>query len=222
MKYFCFLLTGLIFFSCKEEVGGDVGVKDTEIEVVDEGFQLTVTPIETLFDEGSFEFEESLDLLKELDICDTTNIIPRECSACSSKYFKFFKLNNNKEIRNSLLLQIRANTILKGTGGLTLPNRNLIAFERENNELVMVNGFRGNLIEKRSTPSGYDDLLIRFFIPSENAFFNCSFIWEDKKYRFKEVEAIDESGYGGAVKEEFRDSMSTIIYQVLKDNQMLF
>lgn len=220
MKYCLFVLIPFLFISCE---GGEEIDRSENVDSKDDSsdFVTEVIEIETLFDRTNFEFESGYNLLKELNICDTTDIVPKECSACSSRYFKFFQLDRNKSIENSFLLQIRANTVLKDVG-IPLPIRNLIAFERENGELVMVNGFRGNLIEKRTVPSGYDDLLIRFFLPKENAFFNCSFVWEDKKYRFKEVEVIDESGIGGKVMPEFRDSMSVVVYQLLKDNQMLF
>lgn len=205
----------LIVFACKDEEKEVKENTETGLKVGD------ITHIETLFDKTYFDTEKEYNLLKELNICDTTKVEGSICAPCSAENFKLTAFNNNKDLNDAFLLQIKALTILKNQTQ-KLPMRHLIVFERENDELVKVNGFRGNLIATRETKSGIKDLIVRFYIPEDEAFLNCLFEWSDKKYHFKSVEAIDGGGGNGSVKEEFKDSISKIVYQSLMDNSMLF
>lgn len=180
-----------------------------------------ITHIETLFDETEFPDPIHKKLLLELDICDT--IPPQEsgCSTCTPRYFKFHELKKDVGVEDAFLLQIRALSVLKGQG-VQLPVRHLIAFERENGSLVKVNGFRGNLIATRESANGVKDIIVRFYIAEDDAFINCLFEWKDDQYKFVSAEAIDGAGGSGAVKAEVKDSISTIVYQSLMENGMLF
>lgn len=216
MRKSLYLITLLFaFVSCKEEVESPKEVASSEVKVGD------VTNIETLFDKAYFDTEVEYNLLKELDICDTTEVEGSVCAPCSAEHFKFTKFNNGKDLKDAFLLQVKALTVLKNQD-TKLPMRHLIVFERENNELVKVNGFRGNLIATRESKSGIKDLIIRFYIPEDEAFLNCLFVWGENKYHFKTVEAIDGGGGFGRVKESVKDSVSKIVYQSLMDNTMLF
>ena len=216
MKKSLFLLILLLaVISCKQEIRKSKKNESSELKVGD------ITPIETLFDKTYFDTELEFSILKELDICDTTKVEGSLCAPCSAEHFKFTKYNNNKSLKDAFLLQVKALTVLKNQEA-KLPMRHLIVFEREKNELVKVNGFRGNLIATRESKSGIKDLIIRFYIPEDEAFLNCLFVWENKSYHFKTVEAIDGGGGFGRVKEAVKDSVSKIVYQSLMDNTMLF
>jgi len=216
MRSSLYLLTLLLIFaSCKEELVSEKEPESNELKVGD------ITNIETLFDKTYFDTELEYSLLKELDICDTTKVEGSICAPCSAEHFKLTKYNNNKGLNDAFLLQVKALTVLKNQDA-KLPMRHLIVFEREKEELVKVNGFRGNLIATRESKSGIKDLIIRFYIPEDEAFLNCLFVWEDQKYHFKTVEAIDGGGGFGRVKEAVKDSVSKIVYQSLMDNAMLF
>ncbi len=208
-------LSIIVLVSCKDEVESAKDGESTELKVGD------ITHIETLFDKTYFDTELEFNLLKELDICDTAKVEGSICAPCSAEHFKFTKYNNNKGLNDAFLLQVKALTVLKNQEA-KLPMRHLIVFERENNELVKVNGFRGNLIATRESKSGIKDLIVRFYIPEDEAFLNCLFVWEENKYHFKTVEAIDGGGGFGRVKEAVKDSVSKIVYQSLMDNTMLF
>ena len=208
-------LSIIVLVSCKDEVESVKEGESTELKVGD------ITHIETLFDKTYFDTELEFNLLKELDICDTAKVEGSICAPCSAEHFKFTKYNNNKGLNDAFLLQVKALTVLKNQEA-KLPMRHLIVFERENNELVKVNGFRGNLIATRESKSGIKDLIVRFYIPEDEAFLNCLFVWEENKYHFKTVEAIDGGGGFGRVKEAAKDSVSKIVYQSLMDNTMLF
>lgn len=180
-----------------------------------------ITHIETLFDETEFPSSSHEKLLLELDICDTVPPQESGCSTCTPRYFKLHEFKKGVSIEDAFLLQIRALSVLKGQG-VQLPVRHLIAFERENGALVKVNGFRGNLIATRESKSGVKDIIVRFYIAEDDAFINCLFEWKDGQYKFVSAEAIDGAGGNGAVKAEIKDSISTIVYQSLMENAMLF
>ena len=140
MKKCLYLLVLLLaVVSCKDDEEKVKEPVSTELKVGD------VTNIETLFDQAYFDSELEYNLLKELDICDTMEVEGSACAPCSAKNFKFTKFNNNKGLEDAFLLQVKALTVLKNQE-VKLPMRHLIVFEREKDELVKVNGFRGNLI----------------------------------------------------------------------------
>lgn len=215
MKHIVFLLLGSLYlYSCTSDPIVDENVAD-EPQIGD------VTEIETLFEERAFPDKLHRKLLLELGICDS---LPREvsgCVECTPRNFKLFEFKPKVEIEDAFLLQIKAETILKGEI-VPLPVRHLLVFERENGQLVKVNGFRGNLIAMRESATGAKDLVIRFYVAEDDVFLNCLFTWKDKKYSFVSVEAIHGAGGNGPVKAEFKDSISTMVYQSLMSNGMLF
>lgn len=180
-----------------------------------------IIAIETLFDESSFPDRMHRSLLIELGICDTVPMEVSGCVECGPGNFKFFQHKPASSINDAFMLQIKAESILKGQA-VPLPERHLLIFERENGALVKVNGFRGNLIAMRENPSGARDLVVRFWVAEDEAFLNCLFQWKDGKYQFVSVEAIHGGGGNGAVKEEFKDSISKMVYESLTANGLLF
>ncbi len=174
--------------------------------------------ISTDFGTNTFSSGVEAKLLKELKICnpkavsDTSELDP----ACSPKFFRFFKLAKNIKLNDGFMLLVKA-----GVNGF--PLRRLLVFERENGNLVKLNGFNGNLIERRNSATGYDDLIIRFADNQDGMliYFNCLFQWENGRYEYKYCEEIDENG-PARIKAEFRDSMGVEIKKILDKNNMLF
>ena len=206
----------IVIFACKGEDSEKEGEHDSvDTEIGD------IVHVETLFDEKKFPDASHFELLKELDICDTLPANVVGCASCTPEFFKIHAFKETGDIKDAFMVQIKALTVLKGQS-IPLPVRHLMVFERENGSLVKINGFRGNLIATRANDSGYKDLVIRFYIPEDDAFINCLFVWKDKKYSFKSAEAIEGGGGHGAIKAEFKDSISGIVYQSLMSNGMLF
>lgn len=214
MKINLLLILVLIIFSCQNEEKNDKP-NENKIEVGE------INHVETLFDEIAFEDSGDMDLLRELQICDTIQSDTSNCVVCSSRNFRILPFHNSLSKNDAFMLQIKALTVLKGQN-VKLPVRHLILFERENGHLVKVNGFRGNLIATRESDSGAKDLIIRFYIAEEEAFLNCLFTWNGQKYRFISVEAIDGAGGHGSVKESVKKEVSKEVYQTLVDHSMLF
>lgn len=179
-----------------------------------------VTQVETLFDESTFSDPKHLELLKELDVC-AVNDSTAMCAPCSPSNFKLYPLKKDANISDAFMLQIKALTVMKGQQ-VPLPVRHLILFEREAGELVKVNGFRGNLVEMREAGSEAKDLVIRFYLPEDETFFNCLFKWNGGQYSFDSVEGIDWGEGTKRVKAEHKESTSKEIYSALMNNSLIF
>lgn len=221
MKYFA--LTALLFlFSCDE--GNEVDKPISELNLPGKS-----TPIETLFDGVEFDNPEHAELLKELKICmQVPDVECPRCAVCSPRFFAIHDLKRGGKVKDFFGLQIKTNTILKGQE-FALPVRHLIIFERENGELIKVNGFRGNLIEKIESSSGVDDLIVRFLMKQEDeetkevedVWFNCLFKWDGVRYNYESVEAIEGVNWGGAVKPEFKKETSADVYRDLMEGEFI-
>ncbi len=205
------IFSSLLLVSCNSDI------EDNTEEVKVEEFE----PYSILFKESTFSDTASYRLLKELNICSdiAVNDAGELIAPCAASNFTFIPFSAGKSIQNGFILVVRADT-----GGF--PLRRVLIFERENGNLVKVNGFIGNLIGKRKSDSGYDDILMRFIdkIDGSNVFYNCIFKWENGKYQFKSVEYIEEpaGAFKGRVLESVKDSVSNDIYQSLLGNQMIF
>ncbi len=209
--YSLLILIPLSFISCGDpEEDDDLVI--THHDVVEDN------TISTDFPTNKFTSDVEVKLLKELKICnpkadsDTNELNP----ACSPKFFRFFKLSKNIKLNDGFILLVKA-------GVNDFPLRRILIFERENGSLVKLNGFNGNLIERRKSSSGYDDLIIRFADNQDNVliYFNCLFKWVDGKYAYQYCEEIDENG-PAKIKAEYRDSMGVEIKKILDRNNMLF
>lgn len=187
------------------------------------------TEIETLFDGTKFDNADHDKILKELKICtqEANPDCPR-CAVCSPKFFRIHELKKSGNVKDFFGLQIKALTILNGQE-FSIPNRHLLIFERENGELVKVNGYRGNLIETIASDSGVDDLMIRFLIKEEDpdskkmydVFFHCLFKWDGKRYNYASVEQIFGPWGGGAIKADVKEATSAQVYDDLLDKDLI-
>jgi hypothetical protein len=209
MKYWIFITVLIVLVSCNEET-----IKQKKLAPkVKVGTQ---TNIECLFDETTFESPEAYPLLKELKICDATqkDLNNHDVPACNPKFFKFYPFIENKKLKDAFVLLIKSR--VQG-----FPLRRVLVFEREGKVLVKVNGFVANLIGKRKSVSKHDDLLLRFndnLGVGEVVFYNCLYVWKDKRYVFKQVEQINDAN----IKTEFQDSMNIEIETIITKNRMVF
>lgn len=200
----------LIFVSCQS----DKKTKEKSIEPKKE--TQFDKEIEIIFQDQSNFKNEELELLKELKICNPTekDLKNHFNPACHSSFFKFFKFNDKKALKNSFLLLIKARVH-------DFPLRRILIFEREHGELVKVNGFVANLIGMDKSTTQHNDLILRFnedLGGGEVAFFNCRFVWRNNHYEFDEALQINDSN----IKAEFKDSMSREIENTITRNKMIF
>lgn len=191
-----------IIGSCKSEVSTDQDVSAGEKhEALGEN-------IETLFTENVTFTDTMMNLLLEINICDPQQMDKKnlQVPACDPSLFRFFSFDRNASLQDAFLLLAKS-----GTHGYAI--RRLFVFQREQGRLVQVNRFMANLIGKRPTDSGKDDLILRFS-DGEGNFFNCVYAWTDRKYQFKKVEQINDAN----VKPEFQDSMNVEISKFIIDH----
>ena len=177
--------------------------------------------IETDFNANTFSGTTEIELLKELGVCDSTapNDNNLDRPSCSPRFFRFFNYKKNAELRNNFILLLRS-----GVNGF--PARRLLIFARENGQLVKTNGFIGYIIEKRRIKNKlHDDIVIRFYEKyyDQKYFYNCLFSWKDQRYEFVKCEAIGAPPKGDeAIKPELVDSVSSEIYKILIEKQLIF
>lgn len=210
LRYFIPLVLVSVALSCTEETGETPKITPPE-EVVD-------NTISTDFNSNTFTEGVEAELLKELKICNpnATSDTNERDAACSPKFFRFFKLTAKTPLKNGFILLIKS-----GVNGF--PIRRVLIFERENGQLVKLNGFNGNIIERRKSDSGYDDLVLRFpdNYDGHLIYYNCLFQWKDGAYAYQYCEEIDED-MPRPIKAELRDSMGVEIKKILDRNNMLF
>lgn len=212
MKFLFFTLTfsGLFLLnSCKSDPGKDA--EDDEIEVIDD-FE---------FDDKKFKDPLHLEILKELDICDLSLSDSSMYAPCTPEYFQIYPFRKDKSVKDAFILYVKAAIPLKGQPML-LPVRHVIVFERENGELVRVNGFRGEMVELRENAKGDKDLIVALYLTGDETLFDCKFIYKDGKYSFEAVEALDWGEGMRNVKASMKDSVSRQVYRDLMDKQLIF
>jgi len=210
LRFFIPLVVVSVVMSCTDGPE-DTPKITTPLEEVD-------NTISTDFNSNAFTEGVEAELLKELKICNPkatsdTNALD---AACSPKFFRFFQLTAKEPLKNGFILLVKS-----GVNGF--PIRRVLIFEREKGQLVKLNGFNGNLIERRKSTTGYDDLILRFPDNYNGTliYYNCLFQWKNGAYEYQYCEEIDED-MPRRVKAELRDSMGIEIKKILDRNNMLF
>ena len=218
MKFLSIIFLALLLVSCKSNDDNldSNSENSSKATVVDSS---KIIEVETLFDKDLFDDPQKEILLKELKLCSEKNrgVEDYMNPSCSPRFFELFKLGDKLDLNNALIVQIKAKT-----NGF--PLRRLVVFVRENGFLLKVNGFVANLIERRVSDSGYDDLVLRFNDKDQgqDVFFNCLFKWNGVSYDYHSVEVIEGPGWGGAVKKELKDSISIEVKKDIIKNKMIF
>ena len=169
----------------------------------------------------NFENPKHLELLKELNICDLIESDSSLTALCSPENFEVMEFRTDKSVNESFIIQTKAGIALKGESR-PLPVRHLMVFERDNGELVRVNGFRGEVVALEKSDTAIKDLLVSFYFHDERAVFVCLFKWENEKYSFESVEGIDWNDGLKPVKASMKDSVSVQVYNDLMERNLLF
>lgn len=203
--FFLFVFSSvLVLTSCKDQEG----LNDEDLPTKQAA--PTTENIETLFSENVAFTDTMMNLLLEINICDPQQMDKKnlQVPACDPSLFRFFTFDHQANLNDAFLLLAKS-----GTHGYAI--RRLFVFQREHGKLIQVNRFMANLIGKRATATGKDDLVLRFS-DTESNFFNCVYSWKDRKYQFRKVEQINDAN----VKAEFQDSMNVEISKFIIDNAL--
>ena len=202
---FIIIISLLVLFSCTEG-------KKQETEL----FKPEITKITTLFDEESFPDEQHEQLLNEINICHSlgNDSIINGVFPCSPKFFKFYTFNHKRDLENAFLLQVR-----KGVSNY--PYRRLLIFTRENGELVLMNGIRGYLVEKRSTANEIDDLVVALVDNIGGHFerYDVLIRYNEGKYHY--VEALGDL-QGAFEDENLKKEATKQIGERIKEKELIF
>lgn len=172
-----YLLLGSILFSCSNNENDD---ESASIVVKDK-----TQAVSTTFEAGQFDEKIKLELLNEINICqDTLNPDPRKngMSICSPENFAFYSYSDQISLENGFMLQVKA-------GVNQFPFRRLLFFIREKGKLITMNNIIGYLVEKRSSSSGFDDLLVSLTENLDGKYMRYDILlkYKEGKYHFDEV-----------------------------------
>ena len=202
-----------------EGAGETMNSEDQEIEDIDKEAFINLN---TDFSSNTFEDPSHLDILKELNICTMVSQDSIITAECSPENFRIFPFRKDKELKDAFILLMKAGIVLKDQT-MPLNERTVIVFERENGELVKVNGFRGNVISAKEGKEGVNDLILNFYHPSDQVFFDCYFRWDGIRYSFEEALALSFDGENyRPIKKSIQDSLSGEIYTSLMEANLIF
>jgi hypothetical protein len=219
MHKLSFFVILFVLFSCKEgEVKHEVDSDDQNFFTTSDNTQEgDVIEITTLFDEENFPDPEMPALLTEIKICNPliNDSIIDGVVPCSPKYFKFYTYNRKRSLEDAFLLQVR-----KGVNNY--PFRRLLIFTRENDKLVLMNGIRGYLVEKRKSESGLDDLVVALVDNLEGEYMRYDVLlrYENGKYHY--VEALGDLYGSFEGKPKMKAAAFEEIGERIKSEQLIF
>jgi hypothetical protein len=171
--------------------------------------------ISTDFNTNTFGSKEEPNILKELQLCDTTIQWSDDLNrpSCTPNFFRVFPLKKGLAINEGCMVLLKA-------GVNHFPVRRFVVYEREGKELIQANGFIGYPIEFRPNKQSYDDIVIRFFerYQGEKYFYNCLFTWKQGRYQYVCCEQINDAN----IKPEKQKEVSAQILQILNEKQLVF
>jgi hypothetical protein len=171
--------------------------------------------ISTDFNTNTFTSKEEPNILKELQLCDTTIQWSDDLNrpSCTPNFFRVFPLKKGLAINEGCMVLLKA-------GVNQFPVRRFVVYEREGKELIQANGFIGYPIEFRPNKQSYDDVVIRFFerYQGEKYFYNCLFTWKQGRYQYVCCEQINDAN----IKPEKQKEVSAQILQILNEKQLVF
>ncbi|MFT5823426.1 MAG: hypothetical protein ACI8ZM_004687 [Crocinitomix sp.] len=139
----------------------------------------------------------AVDIMSKLQICtilDTVLTLP----PCSAEIYRVFQYRTDKEMKDGFIVEM-----VPGLYGS--PVHQIVIIENVFGKYKIVNQYLGYLIEKRSTPEGYDDLLIGYSDP-DIGLVAIRHEWQGEKYDVIDVEEINNH----YVKQEMKDSVNAI------------
>ena len=215
-KYVALFVLSMVFVACADDSEGKPK------ELIPQFEDATTT-----FDDKEFKDPIHLELLRELNVCEFTSPDSTYYATCTPDNFRILEYKTKGSVRDAFILQMKAGIFPKDQEVPLPPVRHLIVFEREGGKLVRVGGFRGDLIEMRSSTSGAKDLLIGLYDTDEGGtLFHCLFKWNGKKYEFDCVERLDMGSglrvFSKSLSEKEKAEITQGIFQKLTDKSLIF
>ena len=204
---------GALCFTACDTTEPKEDVKENVIDKIEE--------IRNDFNDVKFDDPVHLDLLEELGICEMVSSDSNYYATCSPENFKIIPFKKDTDIRDAFILQVKAAIRFKGQD-VPLPVRHIVVFERENGELIRVNGFRGDLIGMTDGASGTKDLMVALYLTDDETLFHCLFKWKGGQYSFESIEGLDYGEGVRTLQPALKDSLSNDIYSSLMTSNLIF
>jgi len=141
--------------------------------------------------------DEVIPIMEKLKMCttvDTSTSLPE----CSRDYFQVFKYRPDRDWEEGFIVEM-----IPGLFGA--PVHQVVIVEGYFGKYQIINQYFGHLLEMRTSPSGYNDLLIGYDDPDLGVV-GIRHEWQGQKYDIVDVEEID----GHLVLPQFKDSVNAI------------
>lgn len=180
-------LLGFFLWACGSTTEPETAAETTT-------FVSTRTLIDTLYPEIDSKALEIMDKMQICTLSDTVLKLP----PCSADLFRVFQYRTDKDWEDGFIVEMVAG--LYGS-----PVRQVVIIENYFGKYRIVNQYLGELIEMRTTPDGYNDLLIGYQDP-DIGLVTIRHEWQGQKYDVVDVEEINNH----FVKPEMKDSINAI------------
>lgn len=141
--------------------------------------------------------EEVIPIMEKLEMC-TTNDTSQSLPPCSNEFFQVFKYRPDREWAEGFIVEM-----IPGLFGS--PVHQVVVVEGYFGKYQIINQYFGHLLEMRTSPSGYNDLLIGYDDPDLGVV-GLKHTWQGQKYDVTDVEEID----GHRVLPQYKDSINAI------------
>lgn len=174
----------LIFFAASCTRGGN---EETEFDV------------DTIYITDAYpELEEEvIPVMEQLKMCSTLDSV-LALPPCSNKYFRIFKYRPDRLLDEGFIVEMIP-------GLFNAPVHQVVVVEQYFGKYQIINQYFGHLIEMRTSPSGYNDLLIGYDDP-EIGVVAIRHEWQGRAYDIVDVEDIN----GHRILPDFKDSINAI------------
>lgn len=141
--------------------------------------------------------EEIVPIMEQLEMCTTSDTV-LALPPCTHEFFRIFNYRPGKKLTDGFIVEM-----IPGLFGA--PVHQIVIVENYMGKYQIINQYFGHLLEMRTTPSGFNDLLIGYTDPDIGVV-GIKHIWQGTKYDIVDVEEID----GHRVKTEFKDSINNV------------
>lgn len=184
------LFSGIMLFSLFTCGRNKEGVNGSEAET----FKSIVTLIDTAYPPLDSTVMNILDKLQICTLTDTILTLP----PCEATFFRVFQYRPDDTYADGFIVEM-----IPGLFGS--PVHQIVIIENYFGKYRIVNQYLGHLIEMRTTPEGYNDLLIGYDDP-DIGLVAIRHEWQGQAYDVVDVEEINNH----FVKPEFKDSINAI------------
>jgi len=141
--------------------------------------------------------DEIVPIIEQLEMCTTSDTV-LSLPPCTNEFFRIFNYRPTKKLTDGFIVEM-----IPGLFGA--PVHQIVIIENYMGKYQIINQYFGHLLEMRTTPSGFNDLLIGYTDPDIGVV-GIKHIWQGTKYDIVDVEEID----GHLVKIEFKDSINNV------------